>query len=122
MNKRSKQSLAAFIAAAFLGGGASLFAGEATFDFEGARAGFEITTNLPDDAAPLRSSGGNPGGYLAITDAAGSQATKVIFPDFDEGLIVKAFEFTADVRIGNVRLIDPLMVCRLVMPVLATPF
>ena len=46
MKVRTKQSVAAFLTAAFLGGGASLFAGEVEYDFEGAQSGFEISTNL----------------------------------------------------------------------------
>ena len=89
-----------FLAVALAGGRALLFGGEATFDFE-SPAGLEIVTNI--DPAPERigSTDGNPGGCLAITDAAGGQRTKIIFPDFDDGLIVKAFEFTMDVRVGN---------------------
>lgn len=96
-----KQKLSLTIAlAGMLAGGNLVFGGGATFNFDGA-TDLEIFTNLPADNPPLRSTGGNPGGYLAITDAAGGQGTKIIFPDFDEGLIVKAFSFSMDVRVGN---------------------
>ena len=40
-------------------------------------------------------------GYLAITDAINNQRTKIIFDDFDQGLVVKAFTFSCDLRIGS---------------------
>ena len=46
-------------------------------------------------------SGGNPGGYLQITKAAGSQNLEVVFPDIDDGAPIKAFRLTADLRVGN---------------------
>ncbi|MCZ7641305.1 MAG: hypothetical protein M5U12_37775 [Verrucomicrobia bacterium] len=50
-----------------------------------------------------RGEGGNPatGGYLAITRAANSQYSQILFPDFDNGLIVRAFTFDCDLRLGN---------------------
>lgn len=47
--------------------------------------------------------GGNPdtGGFLEVTSALGSQKTTVIFDDFDNGLIVKSFTFTCDLKIGD---------------------
>ena len=42
-----------------------------------------------------------PEGYLAITDALDNQATKIVFADFDQGMPVKAFSFSCDLRIGN---------------------
>ncbi len=47
------------------------------------------------------SSGGNPGGFLAITYPIGSQKTQVVFPDTDPGKVVTAFEFSCDLRVGN---------------------
>lgn len=50
-----------------------------------------------------RGEGGNPatGGYLAITRAANSQYSQILFPDFDNGLVVRAFSFDCDLRLGN---------------------
>ena len=48
--------------------------------------------------------GGNPdtGGYLSIADGGvGGQNLVCVFPDIDNGLPVKAFHLTADVRAGN---------------------
>jgi len=39
-------------------------------------------------------------GYLVIS-AGTSQSTQIIFSDFDNGLIVQAFTFEADLRVGN---------------------
>ncbi|HEX7861436.1 MAG TPA: PA domain-containing protein [Verrucomicrobiae bacterium] len=48
-----------------------------------------------------RDTGGNPGGYLSLTDAANSQRSTIVFSDLDNGLVVKAFSFGVDVRIGG---------------------
>lgn len=45
-------------------------------------------------------SGGNPGGYLKMTDAANDQRTVVVFPDFEPGFLVGGFTFEVDCRIG----------------------
>ncbi len=40
-------------------------------------------------------------GYLEITPSAGNERGAVVFADFDNGKIIEAFTFDADVRIGN---------------------
>ena len=45
-------------------------------------------------------SGGASDGYLVVTESTG-QASRIIFNDFDNGKVVKAFTFEADFRIGN---------------------
>jgi hypothetical protein len=45
--------------------------------------------------------GGNPGGFLALTYSINSQNKWVVFPDIDDGKTVTAFTFDADLRIGN---------------------
>lgn len=45
-------------------------------------------------------SGAGDDGYLVVTEATG-QSSRIIFSDFDEGKVVKAFTFEADFRIGN---------------------
>ena len=56
-------------------------------------------------AAEYRASGGASGGatdgYLSITDAKGGQRATVVFDDLDKGLVVKAFTFECDLRIGG---------------------
>ncbi len=97
--------LAAVIATAAI---TSANAGERTFDFEEDPADeFEITSTQEDlvwggeggfnDFAGT----GNPGGFLSITEATGSTSTTAIFPDIDNGAIVKAFNLKADIRTGN---------------------
>ncbi len=56
------------------------------------------------------SSGGSPydpeatdpstNGYFVVTDPISNQRGIIIFPDFDSGQVVKAFQFACDVRIG----------------------
>src|SRR5690606_13084424 len=50
---------------------------------------------------PWVDSGGNPGGFLALTWPVGNLYTGVIFPDIDPGKIVTAFTFECDLRVGN---------------------
>jgi hypothetical protein len=71
---------------------------------------FNTATELPFKevgaaAAEYRSSGGATGGatdgYLSITDAKSGQRGTVVFDDLDKGLVVKAFTFECDLRIGG---------------------
>lgn len=81
-------------------GGAAL-AGTRTFNFDtDPSAELQIFGNNP---AVYVGAGGNPetGGYISITDAQNSMNSSIIFPDIDSGLPVKAFTFSADLRIGN---------------------
>jgi hypothetical protein len=75
-------------------------AAQVTFDFntdpEGSFAVFGT------DSTGWRSTGGvNNSGYFSITDALNGQSGTIVFPDFDSGLIVKAFSFTVDIRTGG---------------------
>src|SRR5260221_6670718 len=40
-------------------------------------------------------------GFIEVTPSAGGMRGAVVFSDFDNGAIIKAFTFDADVRIGN---------------------
>src|SRR5205807_7129737 len=40
-------------------------------------------------------------GFIEVTPSAGGTLGAVVFADFDNGAIIKAFTFDADVRIGN---------------------
>lgn len=62
---------------------------------------FDLLEFYEDRDANGSGEGGNPGGYLAITRSSNSQYSQVLFPDFDSGLIVKAFTFECDLRLGN---------------------
>lgn len=81
---------------------ASALAGTRTFNFDtDPGLDLQLLGNHVDSA--LIGAGGNPdtGGYLSITDAGDGQNLTVLFPDIDAGVPVKAFTFTADLRIGN---------------------
>jgi hypothetical protein len=56
-------------------------------------------------AGEWRPNGGASGqandGYLKISDAAGGQVAKLVFKDLEGGLVVKAFSFECDVRVGG---------------------
>lgn len=88
----------AWAAGLCLGASLSVQAGSATFNLNQDPAGqFDITGSAywsPTD-------GVNNSGYLVITEATGGQRGAILFPDFDNGLIVKAFTFSMDMRIGN---------------------
>ena len=77
----------------------SAFAGSATYDFTDDPS--SILTIGGNNPSVWSSEGGNPGGYLSITDAVNGQNSIIIFPDFDNGTVVKAFSFSCDLRVGN---------------------
>jgi hypothetical protein len=76
-------------------------AATATYDFDTDPTA-NLTINGNNDAVWVPT-GGNPatGGFLAITYSQNGQNAAVIFPDIDEGKLVKAFRFEADLRVGN---------------------
>lgn len=87
-------------------------AGERTFDFEEDPVEgqyFEALTSTLEGSADydpwsgfsVFKGTGNPGEFLALTEAVGNQATIVVFPDIDDGQLIKAFTLTADIRTGN---------------------
>ncbi len=87
------------LAALFALIGVTAQAGQATFDFSNdPTSTLQIGGNNPQ---PWVETGGNPGGFLAITYPVGSQYTGFVFPDIDDGKIITAFNFQADLRVGN---------------------
>ncbi len=84
-------------------------AGERTFNFdeedEDPFDDFEVTTNNDDEEVWSKytdyAGTGNPGDFLILTEAQNSKSTTVIFPDIDDGQLIKAFTLTADIRLGN---------------------
>ncbi len=68
-----------------------------TFDFE-TDPGLEIISN---DAATteVRTEGGNPGGYLSLTDAENGARAAIIFPAVDQN--IAGFRFSVDARLGG---------------------
>jgi len=79
--------------------GYAAIAGSVSYDFDTDPTGilqlYGTSTYQPADGNPAS------GGYLSVTDAANGQAGSIIFDDFDNGLVVKAFSFSMDVRIGG---------------------
>ena len=85
--------------AALCATGLSAYAGSVTYDFDTDPTGIlQLFGN-----ATYSATGGNPatGGYLSLTEAVGSQRSAIVFDDFDNGSVVKAFSFSMDVRIGG---------------------
>ncbi len=78
---------------------ATAFAGSVSYNFDTDPTGI---LSFYGNAAYV-STDGNPatGGYLSLTDAINSQRSFIVFDDFDNGLVVKAFSFSMDVRIGG---------------------
>ena len=51
--------------------------------------------------AEWRDDGGNPGGYLSVTDAENGQRGVILFPDLENGQALSTFTITADLRVGG---------------------
>jgi hypothetical protein len=99
--KQKRAFFGALAAVGLAASGATALAGSATFDFGTDPAtipGFIFNGN---NDQPWQPSGGNPGGFLAVTYPEGGQFGIVLFPDIDAGKLVKAFKFEADLRVGN---------------------
>ncbi|MDB6070271.1 MAG: hypothetical protein JWL81_1442 [Verrucomicrobiales bacterium] len=79
---------------------ACLMAGTYTNDFSAGATGLTIYT-IAGASPEVRTTDGNPGGYLKLTDAVGSTTSTVIFPDLDTGFAIQSFVFEVDCRIGN---------------------
>lgn len=79
---------------------ASAAAAIATYDFSQDPTVSELFIGGNNDQ-PWQPAGGNGDGFLALTYPQDNQYTLVIFPDMEDGNLVKAFRFEADVRSGN---------------------
>ena len=87
-------------------GAATGLAGSATYNFNMNPAGSGLVLfGFPGSFPEWRSSGGASGaaadGYLALFDAVGGQEAAILFPNFDNNLIVQGFTFDVDLRVGN---------------------
>lgn len=81
-------------------GAMALTAGEVLYTFDtDPSAALEIVASNND--LPWQDTGGNPGGFLAVSYPQDSQYGGFIFPDIDDGKIVTAFRFEAELRVGN---------------------
>src|SRR6266516_2763923 len=59
--------------------------------------GGQSATWIPNGGA----SGAAADGYLVVTAAANNQAGLLVFKDLEAGLVIKAFKFECDLRIGG---------------------
>lgn len=95
-------------AAAALLCAAPALAGTVTFDFNTNPDGILNFSGTINDGVPRSlaeawhdTGGVDNSGYLSITDATTGTRSTIIFDDFDNGQIVQAFSFEADLRIGD---------------------
>ena len=93
------------LALALAGAGSVAQAGVTTINFNSDPAATSLYRELGNGAAEWRASGGASGGatdgYLALNDAKGGQQACLVFKDLENGLVVKAFKFEVDLRIGG---------------------
>jgi len=93
------------LALALAGAGSVAQAGVTTINFNSDPAATSLYRELGNGAAEWRASGGASGtagdGYLALNDARGGQQACLVFKDLENGLVVKAFKFEVDLRIGG---------------------
>ncbi|MCZ7637810.1 MAG: hypothetical protein M5U12_18295 [Verrucomicrobia bacterium] len=71
------------------------------FNTDAEASGLIIATDQAEWRQDGGASGANGDGYLSITDARDSQRGGVLFRDLQPGLVVKAFTFECDLRIGG---------------------
>lgn len=88
-----------------LAGAGTATAGVTTINFNTDPAATGLYRELGNGAAEWRAAGGASGaagdGYLALNDARGGQQACLVFKDLENGLVVKAFKFEVDLRIGG---------------------
>ena len=91
------------LASAVVAGATSVRAGSVSYDFstDPVAAGILDIGGNGANTAPWVASGGNPGGFLALTYPINSLFSSIVFDDIDDGKIVSAFTFNADLRVGN---------------------
>jgi hypothetical protein len=95
------KALLCLAAAMALGAAMPAKAGTAVFDFNTDPTGI-LTIFSNTETTEWRPTGGvDGGGYLSLTDAVNDARATVVFDDFDEGTIVKAFTFSMDIRTGG---------------------
>jgi hypothetical protein len=95
------KTLGSLAAVACLAAALPLKAGQAFWDLNDPSQvdDFILVGNNPDSGVWLQDDDGN--GFIRVTAAADGRTGAILFPDFDEGLVVKAFEFEMDVRLGD---------------------
>ena len=89
------------LASAVVAGATSVRAGSVSYDFSTDPVAAGILTVAGNTDPFYQPSGGNPGGFLALTYPINSLFGSIVFDDIDDGKIVSAFTFNADLRVGN---------------------
>lgn len=82
---------------------AAALAGEVELNFntDPSLSGLYNTFGVPVWRPNGGASGADGDGYLSITDALAGQSGSLVFNDLEDGLVVKAFRFEVDLRIGG---------------------
>jgi hypothetical protein len=86
--------------------GVGLQAATVSYDFNTPLTGaFQLVPDTGGVDTPMwrATKGVNNSGYVSLFDAVNSKTAAIMFPDFDSGLVVKAFTFECDLRVGNAR-------------------
>ncbi len=90
-----------------LGAALAASAGTVTIDFNTDPSLSGLYQEVGATSSEWRQDGGATGangdGYLSVTDARGGQRSVLVFKDLEPGLVVKAFTFECDMRIGGGR-------------------
>jgi len=95
----SLQYLAATTALTALVGLTPAKAADVTFNFDaGQPAGVDIAGN---NDQMFVATGGNPGGFMALTYPVDGQTGIIVFGNTDPGKMVTGFSFSCDLRVGN---------------------
>ena len=106
MRKQTSRQWWRMLALTLAGAGtAAVQAGVTTINFNTDPAATGLFRELGNGASEWRASGGASGaandGYLSGNDARGGQQWCLVFKDLEAGLVVKAFKFECDLRIGG---------------------
>jgi len=101
-NKTKKNLLRLLVAGGLVSVPAYAATNTVNFNSAGGALPFvEVGATSGEYRADGGASGANGDGYLSITDARSGQRSTLVFNDLDNGLVVKAFVFEADLRIGG---------------------
>jgi hypothetical protein len=102
MQKNQKNLLRLLVASGLVSSSAYAATNTVNFNAAGGALPFaEVGATAGEYRADGGASGAAGDGYLSITDARSGQRSSLVFNDLDAGLVVKAFVFEADLRIGG---------------------
>lgn len=100
-SRHRPRTAALLAAAAVVLSGSSVLAGTATYNFDTDPSTDPNLVIAGNNDQTWQAAGGVAGGFLALTYPQNDQNAFVVFPDIDNGTLVKAFKFEADLRVGN---------------------